>query len=159
MFTIVFSWYLLGRRVAESPRPRPFKPNRPRIFRQQFMSFEKKNTFTHGAPGSQFMCAPYSTDTLWDNVLVRAPGVSHIYRFTVTPHTPHVNNILVPGEMNSPSFLLSTLADWMWTKSFFVAKKEGRRSHFILHKLKQKEKTISMLIPCNFLEWKLQIEN
>ena len=27
--------------------------NRPRTFRQQFMSFEKKNTFTHGAPGSQ----------------------------------------------------------------------------------------------------------
>ena len=23
------------------------------------MSFEKKNTFRHGAPGSQFTCAPY----------------------------------------------------------------------------------------------------
>ncbi len=26
------------------------------------MSFEKKNTFTHGAPGSQFMCAPYNIE-------------------------------------------------------------------------------------------------
>ncbi len=60
MFTIVFQWFLPGRQVAESPRPRPFKPNRPRIFRQQFTSFEKKNTVTHGAPGSQFICAPYN---------------------------------------------------------------------------------------------------
>jgi hypothetical protein len=29
------------------------------------MSFEKKNTFTHGAPGSQFMCAPYMIQPQW----------------------------------------------------------------------------------------------
>ena len=57
-----YSFFMISARwrVAESPRPRPFKPNRPRIFRQQFMSFEKKNAFRHGAPGSQFMCASYN---------------------------------------------------------------------------------------------------
>ncbi len=59
MFTIVFQRFLPGRQVAESPRPRLFKPDRPRIFRQQFMSFEKKHFYTRCA-GLSVICAPNS---------------------------------------------------------------------------------------------------
>ncbi len=57
MFTIVFQRFLPGRQVAESPRPQLFKPDRPRIFRQQFMSFEKKHFYTRCA-GLSVICAP-----------------------------------------------------------------------------------------------------
>ncbi len=42
MFTIVFQWYSLSRQVAESPRPRPFKPNRPRSFANSLCRLKKK---------------------------------------------------------------------------------------------------------------------
>ena len=51
--------YSLGRQVAESPKPRPFKPDRPRSFANSLCRL-KKNTFTHCASGSQFTCAPYN---------------------------------------------------------------------------------------------------
>ena len=59
MFTIVFQWYSLGRQVAESPKPRPFKPDRPRTFANSLCRM-KKNTFILRASGSQFTCAPHS---------------------------------------------------------------------------------------------------
>ena len=58
MFTIVFQWYSLGRQVAESPKPRPFKPDRPRTFANSLCRMKKK-TFILRASGSQFTCAPH----------------------------------------------------------------------------------------------------
>ena len=57
-----FSMILPGRQVAESPRPRLFKPDRPRIFRQQLLSFEKKHFYTRCA-GLSVICAPYRIES------------------------------------------------------------------------------------------------
>ena len=46
MFTIVFQWYSLGRQVAESPKPRLFKPDRPRTFANSLCRMKKKHFYT-----------------------------------------------------------------------------------------------------------------
>ena len=44
----------------ESPKPRPFKPDRPRTFANSLCRMKKKNTFILRASGSQFTCAPHN---------------------------------------------------------------------------------------------------
>ena len=77
MFTIVFNNFRPTGKVPNRRDHSSLSQNRPRVFRQHFMSFEKKNTYTHGAPGSQL----YALLTIYIFIIVQWQGLSRdVYR-------------------------------------------------------------------------------
>jgi hypothetical protein len=101
MFTIVFQSFLPDWQGAESPRPRLFKRNRPRIVRLQFISLKK--TLLHMVRRALSSCTPNSIDTIF----ILGDGLIRLLL--------HWNPLLLRCEKSAPILLCS----WIflgWTK-------------------------------------------